>query len=473
MYSRGILLERVQVALLRFLATLTASFASVWLWHAIVQQLDFAPSGVYLAPSLVAAATIIAITWSIPSQFVSFGEEAASITKSVILAALILMAISFFVRSESYSRGTLLIFIPMAVVSLLASDAIDRWTSKKLRGSSAASRRVLLIGFGEHGQRVAASLALRPVYYTVIGYVDRRTVQREGDAALPRLGSIDEVQQTLVNHSVDEAIIAIGHASDEELQELIGICMAVNVRWKVMPPMLDLCLDHVHFDSVGGLPVMAERGSQLVGYNWYVKRMFDFCGSVVLLIFLSPLLAVVAIAVRATSRGPAIYRQNRVGLGENSFTLYKFRTMIIGNDTSVHQTAATGWVYGDDAIDHQQGRASHKNGSDSRVTSVGRVLRATSLDELPQLWNVAKGEMSLVGPRPPIDYEVEQYAERHKRRLDVPPGMTGLWQVSGRNSLSFDEMVELDLDYIDNWSVGLDVRILFRTIPAVVVDRGR
>jgi lipopolysaccharide/colanic/teichoic acid biosynthesis glycosyltransferase len=237
--------------------------------------------------------------------------------------------------------------------------------------------------------------------------------------------------------------------------------------------MLDLCLDQVQFDTVGGLPIVGERGSQLVGYNWYLKRAFDILGSVLLLILLSPLMAAAAIAVRATSRGPVIFRQTRVGLKEDPFTLYKFRTMEVGNKVSVHQSSATEWVFGDAEADAQGNGASHKNGSDQRVTSVGRILRAASIDELPQLWNVTKGEMSLVGPRPPIDYEVEQYAEWHKRRLEVPPGMTGLWQVSGRNSLSFDEMVTIDIDYIDSWSVGLDVRILLRTIPAVVIDRGK
>jgi exopolysaccharide biosynthesis polyprenyl glycosylphosphotransferase len=473
MYSRSILFERAQLALLRGLATVAASFASVWTWHTIIEEQAVASSGVYLMPSLVAAATVIAITWFVPSRFLTFREEAASITKSVLLAVLVLMALSFFLRGDTYSRGTALVFIPMTVLALLAADAADRWISTKLRLSASASRRVLLVGFGEHGQRVAASLALRPVYYTVVGYLDRRTISREGDIEVPRLGSLDDVQGILADHSVDEAIIAIGYASDQELQELIGICMANNISWRVMPPMLDLCLDQVQFDTVGGLPIVGERGSQLVGYNWYLKRAFDILGSVLLLILLSPLMAAAAIAVRATSRGPVIFRQTRVGLKEDPFTLYKFRTMEVGNKVSVHQSSATEWVFGDAEADAQGNGASHKNGSDQRVTSVGRILRAASIDELPQLWNVTKGEMSLVGPRPPIDYEVEQYAEWHKRRLEVPPGMTGLWQVSGRNSLSFDEMVTLDIDYIDSWSVGLDIRILLRTIPTVVVDRGR
>jgi lipopolysaccharide/colanic/teichoic acid biosynthesis glycosyltransferase len=235
--------------------------------------------------------------------------------------------------------------------------------------------------------------------------------------------------------------------------------------------MLDLRLDQIRFDTVGGLPVVEARGPKLVGYNWHLKRIVDLAGSILLLVVLSPIWLVAYLLVVTTSRGPGIYRQARIGLHGEPFTMYKFRTMTNSNDPTIHENAAVAWVYGDGYAGNTSEAAYKK--PDSRVTAIGKALRATSIDELPQLWNVAMGDMSLVGPRPPMGYEVEQYTERDRRRLDVPPGVTGLWQVSGRNSLSFDEMVDLDLDYIDSWSVALDVSILLRTLPAVVIDRGK
>lgn len=453
---------------------LLSTFTSVWIWHALVQRQDMVPWSIYFVPSVAGALILVAIMWSIPSQFGSLADELIATGRSALLTTLVLMALSFFLQSDAYSRGTLLVFVPVLIVGLLLADRIDRWLSTTLMHASSASRRVLLVGYGDHGQIVAQSLANRPAYYSLIGYLDRRgVVHPEDDLHLPKLGATDDLASVLANHTVDEVIIVLGDATEHELQDLIGICMAVRIRWKVMPPMLELRLDQVRFDTVGGLPVVGPRGSKLVGYHWYLKRLVDLAGSLTLLLVLSPILVLAALGVMVTSRGPIIYRQARIGLRGQPFTMYKFRSMTVSNDEQVHETAAVAWVYGDGYSQDHNGDVMYKNASDSRITSVGKVLRATSIDELPQLWNVAKGDMSLVGPRPPIDYEVAQYTEKDKRRLEVPPGVTGLWQVSGRSSLSFEEMVDLDLDYIDNWSVGLDVSILLRTLPAVVVDRGK
>lgn len=470
MYSHSILLERTQLALLRGIAAVLGAYASVIIWHAMIQQSP-PPIGTYFIPAIVAALITVAATWNIPSD----GTERASrrtfdVLKAVVLTALIMMALSFFLRTESYSRGTLIVFIPTATLFVLIADRVDRRLSTWLRNGTSASRNILLIGYGAQGQRMARSLVAKPGYYAVVGYLDDREHE---DQSIPRLGSIEDLRDVLDAHEIEQTMIALSGATTRDLQELIGICMEKRVDWNVVPPLMDLVLDQVRFDYVGGLPVVRQRGSKLVGYNWYFKRAFDLLGSGLLLIVLSPLLAAIYLMIRLTSRGPAIFKQTRIGLRERPFTVYKFRTMTVQNDVGVHQSAATDWVYGQELAGEDEEGPRFKLASDSRITSAGKLLRATSLDELPQLWNVAKGDMSLVGPRPPIGYEVDQYTEWHKRRLEVPPGMTGLWQVSGRNSLSFEEMVQLDLDYIDSWSVALDLSILIRTIPAVVVDRGK
>jgi lipopolysaccharide/colanic/teichoic acid biosynthesis glycosyltransferase len=199
------------------------------------------------------------------------------------------------------------------------------------------------------------------------------------------------------------------------------------------------------------------------------KRTFDATAAAIGILLLSPLFLGLFLATRLSSRGPAIYTQRRVGVGGRRFAFYKFRTMVHRNDDSIHRAYSerliNGWAQRD------AGRA-FKLTTDPRVTPFGRFLRKSSLDELPQLFNVLKGDMSLVGPRPPIEYEVDYYQDWHKQRLQAKPGITGLWQVSGRSQVPFDEMVMLDIHYMEHWSFQLDLKILLRTFPVVVFGVG-
>jgi lipopolysaccharide/colanic/teichoic acid biosynthesis glycosyltransferase len=204
-----------------------------------------------------------------------------------------------------------------------------------------------------------------------------------------------------------------------------------------------------------------------------VKRAFDIVGSSALLFLLSPLLLLIALAVKITSKGPVLFRQRRVGQYGQEFDFLKFRSMFVNNDDTVHREYVQKFIAGNGDIGNGKDKRVFKLTRDPRVTSVGRILRRTSLDELPQFFNVLKGEMSLVGPRPPLPYEVERYQSWHRRRiLEAPPGITGLWQVSGRSRLTFDEMVRLDLQYIDRASFALDLQILLRTPFAVMSGDG-
>lgn len=199
------------------------------------------------------------------------------------------------------------------------------------------------------------------------------------------------------------------------------------------------------------------------------KRVFDFLLSLIGILFLSPLLIIIALGVIFSSPGPAIFTQKRVGKDGHSFEFFKFRSMYAGNDESIHKAYFAKLIRGRREAECGD---SFKIKNDPRVTPLGRLLRKTSLDELPQLFNVLKGDMSLVGPRPPIDYEVEQYMDWHRQRLHATPGITGLWQVSGRSSVPFDEMVLLDIHYMEHWSLLLDLKILLRTVPVVLFGIG-
>jgi len=238
-------------------------------------------------------------------------------------------------------------------------------------------------------------------------------------------------------------------------------------------------LRHAQTCNVAGLALAGSPASPTAGMSRKLKRGFDLGIAASALAALLPVFVLVALVVRASSRGPILFRQVRVGRHGRQFTLLKFRSMHAQSDPGIHREFAADWIHGRTGPNRPQPRSVgaaaaksaappvHKLTDDPRITAVGRLLRRTSLDELPQLWNVLRGEMSIVGPRPALPYEVERYSEWHKRRLEALPGMTGLWQVSGRNLLSFEEMVRLDIQYIDTRSLWQDIRILLRTVPAV------
>lgn len=475
MYSRAILLERIQLALLRGIAVAGAVLVSVWIWHQFFSSADFAPWTVYYAPSILLAVLAMVVMWNTPAKYPDSPilGTMGSIGQGIAIVMSFVLALTFFYRADSYSRGTFVVFIPVASVALYVAAVLHLGLLRLVNANTDASRRVVVVGFDAYGRRIAQALLRQPAYFSVIGYLDDSTVLGEnGVGHFVNLGTPDDLDSVILANDIDVVMIALSDAEPSFTQELIGVCMARGVDWKAVPPMLDLVLDHVAFEYVDGLPLVGQRRSRLVGYDWYIKRTFDVVITGVLLIVLSPIFLGAYLAVRTTSRGPAIFKQKRIGLWGRPFTLLKFRTMRVDTRSDVHQQATADWILGKRIESATGSEEVHKIRNDQRVTRIGRVLRAVSIDELPQLWNVLRGDMSLVGPRPPIAYEVARYSERHKRRLEVPPGVTGLWQVSGRNSLTFDEMVDLDIDYIERWTLGLDFEILLKTIPAVVSDRG-
>jgi lipopolysaccharide/colanic/teichoic acid biosynthesis glycosyltransferase len=231
---------------------------------------------------------------------------------------------------------------------------------------------------------------------------------------------------------------------------------------KVMPPYI----------SQSSLDAIDERLGVRSRLDMGVKRAIDFAVSLVVLVFGLPFHALLALLIRLTSDGPVLYVQERIGEDGRPFRMFKYRTMMNGNNDELHRSFAKDFINGKtNGNDGSSGNV-FKIVDDPRVTSIGKFLRKTSLDELPQFVNVLKGEMSLVGPRPPLTYELDHYQEWHKRRLSVKPGLTGLWQVSGRSTVPFDEMVALDLHYIQNWSLLLDVKIILRTVPVMLSGLG-
>jgi len=266
----------------------------------------------------------------------------------------------------------------------------------------------------------------------------------------------------LDRNGIDTVVISSTAYDHDVLARLIGSLRDRNVDIQMSTGLLDVITSRVQIREVSGIPLISLRGVAFSPGRRFVKRAFDLVvGGLIVLVGL-PVWLLIALAVRLDSRGPVFYRQMRVGRRGGVFGMYKFRSMCDGADARLEElrehNEATGPLF--------------KMHNDPRVTRVGRFLRKYSLDEFPQILNVMRGEMSLVGPRPPLPNEVDTYSDYHWRRMEVPPGMTGLWQVSGRSTLTFDDMVRLDLLYIENWSVGFDMSLMLRTIPAVLLPEG-
>ncbi len=480
MYVRERLLDSIQLAVLDMSAVFLSMLMAAWLRHGCSVQswrecVGF-PLGAYLFPGTVVAACYVVLLRShglYSNRGGSRASEALGVLRAATLGTITALAFTFFYRETSYSRATVIIFYPLSIASIFLSRALYHAYKRAVLGHPAALRRILIVGFGRIGEHLGRELVEQPSYYDLRGFLDDDPRKAGAGFGTRRVvGTVQKLADIVRAEQIDEVIIAMPSASRGRVLDLFAECARLRVRCKVVPDLYDLVLDRLSVDQVGGLPLLGMRGSAIVGFNWALKRAFDVTGAALLLLLLSPLCAFIALTLRASSRGPALYRQTRIGLGGRPFTLLKFRSMHPSSDTRPHEEFAARWIQGTTGTGHAtKRRGVHKMVADPRVTRLGRVLRRTSLDEIPQLWNVLRGEMSLVGPRPAIPYEVERYNEWHRQRLEVLPGLTGLWQVTGRSGLSFEEMIRLDIQYIETWSLEQDLKILLRTPSAVLLGK--
>ena len=365
------------------------------------------------------------------------------------------------VNGEQYSSyyifyGTLCFAI--AYVSTI------RWGYEKVTGvllrAAGYRRRAVLVGSGKHIEDVHSAL-VDEVHAPVdmLGFI---SLTPRPDNGLRSLGRIEELPAVLDRHRVQEVIIADPDFPEERAVELVDQCHTRGVTVRIAPSTMEILVHRAEFVPGASVPLFELRPPVFDGFDYVVKRSFDFVGALALVLLLSPLLIAISVAVFITSRGPVLYRSIRPGIGGEPFACFKFRTM--RSDADQLQADL-------ESLNEASG-ALFKIRRDPRLTSVGRLLRRYSLDELPQLFNVVQGRMSLVGPRPLPQRDFDQLEDWHKKRYLVLPGLTGLWQVSGRSELDFDDLVRLDFLYLERWSVGLDLTILLKTIPAVLSRRG-
>jgi exopolysaccharide biosynthesis polyprenyl glycosylphosphotransferase len=296
----------------------------------------------------------------------------------------------------------------------------------------------------------------------VLGFVAPNGQTRDTFADLPVLGRADELPRILRDEVVDEVLFVLSRRQLYEFEESFVLCSELGIRARIALYFPNIKA-RVLLEELEGIPLLTFTTTPAAPFPLFVKQLADFVLAAIALLLLAPLLLLVAAAIKLGSRGPVLFRQQRCGVNGRPFTLLKFRTMVEGAEQQLDEVAHLNQVKG----------PAFKAKKDPRVTRLGRLLRRFSIDELPQLVNVLKGDMSLVGPRPPIPEEVSQYEHWQRRRLSMKPGLTGLWQVSGRAELDdFESWINLDLAYIDQWSLWLDLKILLRTIPAVLSARG-
>jgi len=382
-----------------------------------------------------------------------------------------------FLTYRETSRGLFMIFFIMDGLLLLGSRII-LWAYRRSGslGGNGHQRNVLVIGVGQVGRNAVKQIKKYAwVNLKLIGYLDDDTKKLGCEfEEIPVLGKLDQVTEVVNAYQIQEVVIALPMRSYQTLIDICEKLQKLQVRVHVIPDIFALSFPNAQLDGFGGIPVLDLGLAGMQGMERFGKRIFDNLIASIILVVISPILLAIAVLIKLDTPGPLIYRQKRIGENGKPFVMYKFRSMRVDADPSIHQEYVTRLIK--ENLDPKQIKENGRNGlkmeNDPRITRVGRFIRKTSLDELPQFFNVVRGEMSLVGPRPSLPYELEQYQDWHKRRLETLPGITGLWQVRGRNQVSFDEMVRMDLEYIQHQSIWMDLLILLRTPWVVISARG-
>jgi exopolysaccharide biosynthesis polyprenyl glycosylphosphotransferase len=392
-------------------------------------------------------------------------DEIYAVINGTTTGFVIMVFIVFFWRPLVYSRLVFVYATAFSILLLAMARLARRAVLAMLRSRGIGVDRVLVVGFGEVGLQVMRNLIARPeLGYQIVGFVDDDPERSTANIGrVKALGTTRDLPQVLSAAQIDDAIITIPWQDQRRrIVHILDQCSQAGVRPLIVPDLFQMSLSVLDIQDVAGIPMLSPSKTRLAGWARAFKRTVDVLGASLGLIILSPILLLIAVAIRVDSPGPALFLQLRVGRDGKLFYVHKFRSMVQDadrmKDAILHLNEAEGPLF--------------KIRNDPRMTRVGRFLRRTSLDELPQLWDVLRGDMSLVGPRPALPEEVAGYAEWHKRRLHTAPGITGLWQVSGRSDLPFEEMILLDIYYIENWSPALDLSIMLRTLPRVLMGSG-
>ncbi len=392
----------------------------------------------------------------------SFGSLVWMQLRTGIAVAAILGFAIFALKDPSVSRSLILSFVAVGVGALSLERVAIKWILDRIRSRHYNQRYVLVVGAGAQARELIASIEANPGRgYQVVGCLAPGVTTEEAEG-LGVLGTVGDLEATLKSRPVDEVAFLMNDLPTARLAEWLPLCAREGVKARLffLPPTVDSRDNYL--ETLNGIPSVSFGIPPSRYWQLLVKRLIDVVVASAALVVTSPLLLATATAIRLTGPGPVFFRQTRYGLNKRRFTLLKFRTMVVDAE---HRRGEL------ESLNEMDGPV-FKIRNDPRVTRLGRLLRATSVDELPQLVNVLLGHMSLVGPRPPIPSEVDAYEPWQRRRLSMKPGITGPWQVSGRNQVDFQRWMHLDMDYVDNWNLLKDLKILLQTVPAIVRGTG-
>jgi len=397
----------------------------------------------------------------------STADEVVGVFHLITVGAWGFFATSWLVGLGDPHQRKLATFWLLAILSVITA----RWAARTLaRRHPSYVQNTLIVGAGQIGQLIGRKLLQHPEYgINLVGFVDAnpRPIRRDLQRA-QLVGGPDEIVDIVKTRDVERVILAFSRDHHERMLQVISALRSHNVQVDVVPRLFEALSPTAAVHSVEGLPLMSVSPARIPRFSRLIKRSIDVVGAAILFVLMAPLMLLIALLVRRSSPGPILFRQQRLGIDLHSFTFLKFRTMRDGTDDAPHreylkQIASSDAEPGANKL--------YKLDRSDATTPLGRWLRRTSLDELPQILNVLRGDMSLVGPRPAIPYELELYAPHHFERFLVPAGLTGLWQVEARAHSTFREALDLDVAYARSWSLGLDLRLLLRT-PALMFRKG-
>jgi exopolysaccharide biosynthesis polyprenyl glycosylphosphotransferase len=393
-------------------------------------------------------------------------DKVPKIAGAVTGVVITLLVMMFLLNSSSGFRGYIIIFWACCILLIFLGRTILQVGYSVMGRVDVAERNTLLVGAGQVGKALALKLARHPEFgLRPVGFIDDHPlIERFNEPEirdLQVLGGLADICGVINTNHVEKVIVGFSKDSHESMLELISVCNNAGVEVSVLPRLFEVITEEVEVREIGGISMVPVRTKNISGVQNALKTMEDYTLCLIGLAIFWPVLLAIAIAIKLDSRGPVFYKQTRIGRDGRPFQFIKFRSMVDGADAMRDQLENG---RGDDLL--------WKIDDDPRITRVGKWIRKFSLDETPQVFNVLKGEMSLVGPRPGLPEEVDKYKGWHRLRLKSRPGITGLWQVNGRSDLPFDEMVKFDLYYIECWSLWLDIKTILRTVNAVLHGKG-
>ncbi len=468
----------------RLLVDSLALFAAIWLayWlrfeNAFIVR-TFPPESAVafgdIALALIVTSPVLFFTLKLCGMYdtrtrVRILDRIPKIVGAVNVYLVFLLFISFILDISLSTRGFLILFWLFSILFLFLGRVVMQVSLSFAGISDVVMRNTLIVGSGKVGKEVARKLQRHEAFgLKPVGFIDDDPLYTEFQEPelknLGVLGKLEDMKRIIGDFEVEKVVIAFSTTNSEQLLDVASRCNKMGVECSIIPRLFEVITDEIMVNEIGGIPLIKLREKKISGVGRALKAVEDYVLGLIALLLVSPIILVTAIAIKLESPGPVFFTHKRVGKNGKCFDCIKFRSMV---DGACKMQAEM--VNGDDEAEH--GWLCWKDEDDPRITRVGKWIRKFSIDELPQIFNVLKGQMSLVGPRPHIKEEVQSYKDWHKQRLNVKPGITGLWQVSGRSDLPFDEMIKLDLYYIETWSLWQDFKIMLRTFSAIISSNG-